>query len=168
LRPYQQVHCRTRTTCHDQLLCEVLIVCPDRHKMTTLTPALHMESYSPDDNRFDLRFVHPLYISRHYQFPYVHLGKLGRVRLLTIRCLQAFSLPELHMGVQENREEYCDTRRARKEDAGCCGEQERDWGKKDGLNESASRTFCRLVEVQETWSTSLPTYLTKLRFRLSS
>jgi hypothetical protein len=113
-------------TCHDQLLCEVLIVCPDRHKMTTLTPALHMESYSPDDNRFDLRFVHPLYISRHYQFPYVHLGKLGRVRLLTIRCLQAFSLPELHMGVQENREEYCDTRRARKEDAGCCGEQERD------------------------------------------
>jgi len=27
----------------------------NRHKMTTLTPALHMEDYSPDDNRFDLR-----------------------------------------------------------------------------------------------------------------
>jgi hypothetical protein len=49
-------------TCHDQLLCKMLIVCLDRHKMTTLTPSLHMESYSPDDNRFDLRFVHPLYI----------------------------------------------------------------------------------------------------------
>ena len=68
-------------TCHDQLLCKVLIVCLDRHKMTTLTPSLHMESYSPDDNRFDLRFVHPLHISRYYQFPYVHLGKLGRVRI---------------------------------------------------------------------------------------
>ncbi len=27
----------------------------NRHKMTTLTPALHAESYSIDDNRFDLR-----------------------------------------------------------------------------------------------------------------
>jgi NAD+ synthase (glutamine-hydrolysing) len=27
----------------------------NRHKMTTLTPALHAEAYSPDDNRFDLR-----------------------------------------------------------------------------------------------------------------
>ena len=26
-----------------------------RHKLTTLTPAYHAESYSPDDNRFDLR-----------------------------------------------------------------------------------------------------------------
>ena len=49
--------------------------------MTTLTPSLHMESYSPDDNRFDLRFVHPFYISRLSQFPYVHLGKLGRLRI---------------------------------------------------------------------------------------
>jgi len=32
----------------------------NRHKMTTLTPSLHMESYSPDDNRFDLRpFLYP-------------------------------------------------------------------------------------------------------------
>ena len=27
----------------------------NRHKMTTLTPSYHAESYSPDDNRFDMR-----------------------------------------------------------------------------------------------------------------
>ena len=27
----------------------------NRHKLTTLTPSLHAEDYSPDDNRFDLR-----------------------------------------------------------------------------------------------------------------
>ena len=27
----------------------------NRHKMTTLTPSYHAESYSPDDHRFDLR-----------------------------------------------------------------------------------------------------------------
>lgn len=27
----------------------------NRHKLTTLTPAVHAENYSPDDNRFDLR-----------------------------------------------------------------------------------------------------------------
>eukprot|EP00127_Corallochytrium_limacisporum_P003787 Clim_evm1s153 gene=Clim_evmTU1s153 len=32
----------------------------NRHKMTTVTPAYHAESYSPDDNRFDLRpFLYP-------------------------------------------------------------------------------------------------------------
>ncbi|KAG7571260.1 hypothetical protein FFLO_00772 [Filobasidium floriforme] len=32
----------------------------NRHKMTTLTPSVHMEGYSPDDNRFDLRpFLYP-------------------------------------------------------------------------------------------------------------
>ncbi|KAH6658121.1 putative glutamine dependent NAD+ synthetase [Truncatella angustata] len=32
----------------------------NRHKMTTLTPALHSNDYSPDDNRFDLRpFLYP-------------------------------------------------------------------------------------------------------------
>ncbi|KNC46743.1 carbon nitrogen hydrolase/NAD synthase [Thecamonas trahens ATCC 50062] len=32
----------------------------NRHKMTTLTPAYHAESYSPDDNRHDLRqFLYP-------------------------------------------------------------------------------------------------------------
>ena len=34
----------------------------NRHKMTVITPALHMEQYSPDDNRFDLRpFVYPVF-----------------------------------------------------------------------------------------------------------
>lgn len=32
----------------------------NRHKMTTMTPSVHMESYSPDDNRFDHRpFLYP-------------------------------------------------------------------------------------------------------------
>ena len=40
----------------------------NRHKMTTLTPAYHAESYSPDDNRFDLRQF--LYNTRWtWQFP---------------------------------------------------------------------------------------------------
>ena len=34
--------------------------CINRHKMTTITPSVHMESYSPDDNRFDHRpFLYP-------------------------------------------------------------------------------------------------------------
>lgn len=34
----------------------------NRHKMTTMTPALHLCDYSPEDNRFDLRpFVYPLF-----------------------------------------------------------------------------------------------------------
>ncbi|KAF9519486.1 hypothetical protein BS47DRAFT_1468702 [Hydnum rufescens UP504] len=37
----------------------------NRHKMTVLTPSYHAESYSPDDNRFDLRpFLYPS------RFPY--------------------------------------------------------------------------------------------------
>lgn len=36
----------------------------NRHKMTTLTPALHCNDYSPDDNRFDLRpFLYPSFWS---------------------------------------------------------------------------------------------------------
>ena len=27
----------------------------NRHKMTIITPSYHAESYSPDDNRYDLR-----------------------------------------------------------------------------------------------------------------
>ncbi|CAN1254591.1 Glutamine-dependent NAD(+) synthetase [Linum perenne] len=39
----------------------------NRHKMTVLTPSYHAESYSPEDNRFDLRQF--LYNSRWpYQF----------------------------------------------------------------------------------------------------
>jgi NAD+ synthase (glutamine-hydrolysing) len=34
----------------------------NRHKMTVMTPAYHAESYSPDDNRFDLRpFLYPAF-----------------------------------------------------------------------------------------------------------
>ena len=34
----------------------------NRHKMTTLTPALHSNDYSPDDNRYDLRpFLYPAF-----------------------------------------------------------------------------------------------------------
>ena len=43
----------------------------NRHKMTTLTPAYHAESYSPDDNRFDLRpFLYPVHFT--YQFRRVY------------------------------------------------------------------------------------------------
>lgn len=42
----------------------------NRHKMTTITPAYHAESYSPDDNRYDLRpFLYPA------SFPY-QFGKI--------------------------------------------------------------------------------------------
>jgi NAD+ synthase (glutamine-hydrolysing) len=34
----------------------------NRHKMTTMTPGLYLESYTPDDNRFDLRpFLYPVW-----------------------------------------------------------------------------------------------------------
>ncbi|KAG8525347.1 uncharacterized protein KY384_008991 [Bacidia gigantensis] len=39
----------------------------NRHKMVTVTPALHLENYSPDDNRFDERpFLYP-YLSWPYK-----------------------------------------------------------------------------------------------------
>ncbi|CAJ2500137.1 Uu.00g029900.m01.CDS01 [Anthostomella pinea] len=38
----------------------------NRHEMTTMTPALYMESYTPDDNRFDLRpFLYPKFTFEH-------------------------------------------------------------------------------------------------------
>lgn len=40
----------------------------NRHKMTTLTPSYHAESYSPDDNRFDLRqFLYNTRWNRQFQ-----------------------------------------------------------------------------------------------------
>lgn len=34
----------------------------NRHKMTTMTPGLYLESYTPDDNRYDLRpFLYPIW-----------------------------------------------------------------------------------------------------------
>lgn len=38
----------------------------NRHKMTTMTPALYLESYTPDDNRYDLRpFLYPRFTFEH-------------------------------------------------------------------------------------------------------
>lgn len=38
----------------------------NRHKMTTMTPGLYLESYTPDDNRFDLRpFLYPKFVFEH-------------------------------------------------------------------------------------------------------
>ncbi len=40
----------------------------NRHKQTTLTPSYFAESYSPDDNRFDLRpFLYPVAWSRQFR-----------------------------------------------------------------------------------------------------
>eukprot|EP00756_Hemistasia_phaeocysticola_P006328 Hpha_TRINITY_DN13778_c0_g1::TRINITY_DN13778_c0_g1_i1::g.142269::m.142269/K01950/E6.3.5.1, NADSYN1, QNS1, nadE; NAD+ synthase (glutamine-hydrolysing) len=46
----------------------------NRHKMTTLTPSYHAESYSPDDNRFDLRpFLYPV----GFQWQFERIDKLA-------------------------------------------------------------------------------------------
>ncbi len=45
----------------------------NRHKLTTLTPSVHAESYSPDDNRFDLR---PFLLSVKWAFQFRKIGKL--------------------------------------------------------------------------------------------
>ncbi|EMC91495.1 hypothetical protein BAUCODRAFT_330188 [Baudoinia panamericana UAMH 10762] len=38
----------------------------NRHKMTTMTPGLYLESYTPDDNRYDLRpFLYPRFAFEH-------------------------------------------------------------------------------------------------------
>lgn len=38
----------------------------NRHKMTTMTPGLYLESYTPDDNRYDLRpFLYPRFTFEH-------------------------------------------------------------------------------------------------------
>jgi len=44
-----------------------------RHKMTVMTPALHMENYSPEDHRFDLRPF--LYKSYYSSWPYRQIDK---------------------------------------------------------------------------------------------
>ena len=51
----------------------------NRHKMTTLTPAYHAESYSPDDNRFDLRpFLYPAQFPFQFRKIYELVAKLRR------------------------------------------------------------------------------------------
>ncbi|KAK4208438.1 putative glutamine dependent NAD+ synthetase [Rhypophila decipiens] len=57
----------------------------NRHKMTTLTPSLHCNDYSPDDNRFDLRpFLYPLFWNN-WSFKKIdeHLKKLEKARKAT-------------------------------------------------------------------------------------
>jgi hypothetical protein len=54
----------------------------NRHKMTTLTPALHCNDYSPDDNRFDLRpFLYPSFLNS-WSFKKIdeELEKIEKVR----------------------------------------------------------------------------------------
>ena len=56
----------------------------NRHKLTILTPALHTETYSPDDNRFDHRQF--LYPSLQFQFKFIdeiieRIDKFGDVSL---------------------------------------------------------------------------------------
>ena len=45
----------------------------NRHKLTTLTPSVHAENYSPDDNRFDLR---PFLMSARWTFQFRRIDKL--------------------------------------------------------------------------------------------
>ena len=49
----------------------------NRHKMTTLTPSYHAESYAPDDNRFDLRpFLYPSHFAYQFRKIYALAAKL--------------------------------------------------------------------------------------------
>ncbi|KAK3312260.1 putative glutamine dependent NAD+ synthetase [Apodospora peruviana] len=63
----------------------------NRHKMTTLTPALHCNDYSPDDNRFDLRpFLYPrLWESWSFKRIDSHLAKLEEVKKKKARMMQS-------------------------------------------------------------------------------
>merc|ERR1712147_247375 len=45
----------------------------NRHKMTTMTPSVHADSYSPDDNRHDLR---PIFTDTNYQWQFDKLYEL--------------------------------------------------------------------------------------------
>lgn len=50
----------------------------NRHKTTTLTPAYHAESYSPDDHRFDLRpFLYPVHFTYQFRRIYELVAQLG-------------------------------------------------------------------------------------------
>lgn len=57
----------------------------NRHKMTTLTPAYHAESYSPDDNRFDLR---PFLYNTAWPWQFRHIdNQVSPTRGLHVSCL---------------------------------------------------------------------------------
>ncbi|KAL5633160.1 hypothetical protein ACGC1H_003600 [Rhizoctonia solani] len=47
----------------------------NRHKMTTLTPSYHAESYSPDDNRFDLR---PFLYNARFPFQFAKIDEIAK------------------------------------------------------------------------------------------
>lgn len=50
----------------------------NRHKMTTLTPSYHAESYSTDDNRFDLRpFLYPSHFTFQFRRVWALVEQLG-------------------------------------------------------------------------------------------
>lgn len=54
----------------------------NRHKMTTMTPGLYLESYTPDDNRFDLRpFLYPRFTFEHRKIENM-LKKVRRSRVM--------------------------------------------------------------------------------------
>ncbi|EME39320.1 hypothetical protein DOTSEDRAFT_56743 [Dothistroma septosporum NZE10] len=58
----------------------------NRHKMTTMTPGLYLESYTPDDNRYDLRpFLYPRFNFEHRQIENIldkmEKGEAGKVPL---------------------------------------------------------------------------------------
>ncbi|XP_065829561.1 glutamine-dependent NAD(+) synthetase-like isoform X2 [Oscarella lobularis] len=70
----------------------------NRHKMTTLTPSYHAESYSPDDNRFDLR---PFLYNTKWQTQFQAIDK--EVERLVARGVgKELSLRPLH-GTQSGR-----------------------------------------------------------------
>ena len=47
----------------------------NRHKLTTLTPAVHAVGYSPDDNRFDQR---PFLIPKNWSYQFKKIDRLAR------------------------------------------------------------------------------------------
>lgn len=56
----------------------------NRHKMTTLTPSYHAESYSPDDNRFDHRpFLYNIKWSWQFSTINEHLQRLKHISIAT-------------------------------------------------------------------------------------
>ena len=73
----------------------------NRHKMTTLTPSYHAESYSPDDNRFDMRqFLYNTKWTRQF-------GDIGTscIELYTIALIHSLSLLDhLAIKIAEARE----------------------------------------------------------------
>lgn len=56
----------------------------NRHKMTTLTPSYHAETYSPDDNRFDHRpFLYNIKWSWQFSTINDHLQRLQHITMAT-------------------------------------------------------------------------------------